>query len=471
MNDSDIIAAIKGLSADSRQVRAGWLFAAIAGKQADGAAYITAAVENGATHVLAPTGTRLPDGIKAVLICDENVRRRFALLAAAFYKNQPAQVAAITGTNGKTSTATFVAQLWQALGCHAASIGTLGVRARNFEKSGGLTTPDPVTLHQELKGLYEAGVTHVGMEASSIGIEQCRLDGVALSGAAFTNLTHDHLDYHGTMEAYYEAKLRLFTKLLPRGAPAVIYTDDPYGEEIAKAIAQTRRVIKLGRKDADIRIVSQTPTPFGQDLQVEYGGQTYAFSLPLVGLFQGLNALVAAGLVMGINGCGFDALVPCLQSLHGVPGRLQRVQGHKKGAAVYVDYAHTPDGLETVLKALRPHTQARLYCVFGCGGDRDRTKRPIMGAIAAKLSDIAIITDDNPRSEDPVAIRAEIAKGAPQARIIGDRKTAIYEAVSSLDAGDVLVIAGKGHEQGQTVGGVVHPFDDVKEAEGAIHAL
>ncbi|NBX66376.1 MAG: UDP-N-acetylmuramoyl-L-alanyl-D-glutamate--2,6-diaminopimelate ligase [Proteobacteria bacterium] len=472
MTDNDILSQIKGLTADSRMARRGWLFAALPGSRAEGVNFIKDAIINGATHILAPLGTVLPADQNAVLILDEDVRRRFALLAASFYKLQPATTVAVTGTNGKTSTVTFTAQLWDALGFSAASLGTLGISSRLTMKKGGLTTPDPVTLHAELADLTAAGITHLAMEASSIGVDQRRLDGVTLKAAAFTNLTHDHLDYHGTMDAYYTCKERLFKTLLPEGASAVVHIDDAYGERLAKTLEGKRPLLRIGRQASEITILKQTPTPFGQILDLNVFGKNFTLNLPLVGLFQGLNALVAAGLVMATDkNISFEKLMPHLEKLSVVPGRLQLVAGHKRGAAVYIDYAHTPHGLETVLKAVRPHTAGRLHVIFGCGGDRDKSKRPVMGGIAAALADVVIITDDNPRTEDAKAIRAEVAAGAPHARVIDDRKIAIFEAISSLLAGDVLVIAGKGHEQGQIVGDIVHPFDDVKVAEEAIHAL
>lgn len=466
MNDTDILSQIKGLTADSRMVRRGWLFAALKGKIADGRLFIQDALINGASIILAPEGTELPDGANATLITDPDARRRFALLAAGFYKLQPQTVAAVTGTNGKTSTVTFASQLWDALGKTSASLGTLGIVSRITMKKGGLTTPDPVQLQAELADLAAAGISHLAMEASSIGIDQRRLDGVKLSAAAFTNLTHDHLDYHGTMDSYFESKARLFDTLLPADAPAILYTDDPYGEKLSHMIKQPKIRIGSG-KDCEIRVDKQTPTPFGQILDVTAAGNAYRINLPLVGLFQGINALTAAGIVMGTEKIGFDVLVPHLENLRGVPGRLQLVPG----APVYVDYAHTPHGLETVLEAIRPHTQGRLVVVFGCGGDRDKGKRPVMGGIATKLADLAIITDDNPRSENPETIRAEIRAGAPNAAEIGDRRTAIREAIAGLDPGDVLVIAGKGHEQGQIINSEILPFDDVQEAADAIGEL
>ncbi|MCB1538339.1 MAG: UDP-N-acetylmuramoyl-L-alanyl-D-glutamate--2,6-diaminopimelate ligase [Rhodospirillales bacterium] len=470
MNDDDILARISGLTADSRMARSGWLFAALPGTRSDGRMYIRDAIVNGAAVILAPEGTVLPEDVlgdvRAMLVTDIDARGRFARLAARFYGRQPETVAAVTGTNGKTSCVTFAAQLWDMLGHTAASLGTLGIVSRITMKKGGLTTPDPVQLQAEMADLAAAGVTHLAMEASSIGLDQRRLDGVRLKAAAFTNLSHDHLDYHGDMETYFAAKRRLFDVLLPQDGVAVINTDDEWGVRLSGMVRQ-RQIRVGGDSGCEIRLVRQIPSATGQVLEVVAEGRTHEIALPLVGLFQGMNALAAAGLVMACDGVGFAQLVPLLEKLHGVPGRLELV----KGAPVYVDYAHTPHGLETVLKALRPHTSGRLVVVFGCGGDRDKGKRPVMGGIATKLADLAIITDDNPRGEDAAKIRAEIRAGAPNAAEIGDRRTAISEAVAGLEAGDVLVIAGKGHEQGQIVGDAVLPFDDVKEAEDAIHAL
>lgn len=471
MNNKSILEKISGLTADSRMVRKGWLFAALPGVRADGRDFIKDAVNNGAIIILAPAGTVLPEGVDAVLITDIDARRRFSLLAAGFYKNQPQTIVAVTGTNGKTSTVTFAAQLWDALGLVSASLGTLGVISRVTMKKGGLTTPDPVALQGELADLAGAGITHLAMEASSIGVDQRRLDGVKLAAAAFTNLTHDHLDYHGTMDGYFEAKARLFTTQLPENAPAVIYIDDAYGAKLASMLDGKRPLIRIGKNAPEMRIESQTPTAFGQLIKVFANGKRHVFALPLVGLFQGINALTAAALVMATEHVSFSELMPYLQRLAGVPGRLQLVPGHPKKAAVYVDYAHTPHGLETVLKALRPHTAGKLVVVFGCGGDRDKGKRIVMGHIAARLADVAIVTDDNPRSEAPAAIRAEIIAGAPEAQEIGDRRAAIRAGVAMLNEGDMLVIAGKGHELGQTIGDTVFPFDDVTEAGAAFKEL
>lgn len=469
--DTNIISAIKGLSADSRMVRKNWLFAALQGQHSDGRLFIKDAINNGATVILAPEGTTLPEDISGVdLVTDADPRRRFALLAAEFYKLQPKTVVAVTGTNGKTSTVTFSSQLWDGLGHISASLGTLGIVSRITMKKGGLTTPDPVTLMAEIADLSAAGITHLAIEASSIGIDQRRLDGVKLAAAAFTNFTHDHLDYHGDMEAYFACKKRLFDTLLPQDKPAIICTDDPAGEQLSRLIENPK--IRIGHsKDCEIRIEKQTPTPFGQILDLVVQGIPYKVNLPLVGLFQGMNALTAAGIVMATDGVPFETLIPHIEKLAPVDGRMQLVPGHPDGAAVYIDYAHTPHGLETVLESVRPHTKGRLVVVFGCGGDRDKSKRSVMGGIATKLADLAIITDDNPRSEDPAQIRAEIRAGAPNAQEIGDRRSAIREGVAGLDTGDVLVIAGKGHEQGQIIGDHVLPFDDVEEARGAIEEL
>ncbi|HEY8962995.1 MAG TPA: UDP-N-acetylmuramoyl-L-alanyl-D-glutamate--2,6-diaminopimelate ligase [Alphaproteobacteria bacterium] len=472
MNDESILSSIKGLTADSRMVRPGVLFAALPGKRVDGRDFIKEAILNGTTLILAPEGTEQPEG-DVTLITDPDPRRRFALLAAKFYKLQPETTVAVTGTNGKTSTVTFAAQIWDALGYNSASLGTLGVISRLLMKKGLLTTPDPVSLQAELADLAAAGITHLGMEASSIGIEQRRLDGVRLSAAAFTNLTQDHLDYHGDMESYFQAKRRLFFSLLPSDKTSAVYVDDDYGARLAADLKKAgRKVVTFGHNGTEIKLVSQTPTVSGQILNVHAFGDNFSINMPLPGLFQGLNALCAAALVLACDrNLKFADVVPHLEALHGVPGRCQLVPGHPKGAAVYVDYAHTPAGLEFVLNALRPHTSGKLVCVFGAGGDRDKSKRPLMGAAVARLADVGIVTDDNPRSENPAVIRSEILPAIPNAKEIGDRHEAIRSAIADLQSGDVLVIAGKGHETGQIIRDVVHPFDDVEEAKVAINAL
>ncbi|HYD99034.1 MAG TPA: UDP-N-acetylmuramoyl-L-alanyl-D-glutamate--2,6-diaminopimelate ligase [Alphaproteobacteria bacterium] len=460
--------ALTGLTADSRAVRPGFLFAALPGAKADGRLFIADALRAGAVAVLAPVGTALPPGSEAVLVTDDEPRRRFALIAAAFYGRQPATTVAITGTSGKTSTAQFTRQLWAALGHKAGAVGTLGVVAPGLTRDGALTTPDAVELHATLAELAAAGVDHVAMEASSHGIEQRRLDGVALAAAGFTNLSRDHLDYHGTMDAYFEAKAALFERLLPRGAPAVVNVDGDWGRTLAGiASGAGLQVLSYGRQGDALRLLGREARPTGQRLHLDVLGAPAVVDLPLVGAFQAYNVLCALGLALATGG-DRDALLAALPGLEGVRGRLELVAQRRNGAAVYVDYAHKPDGLEVVLDTLRAHTHGRLVVAFGCGGDRDRGKRPIMGEIAARMADRVIVTDDNPRTEDAAAVRAEVLAGCPGAAEIGDRREAIRAAVRELAAGDVLVIAGKGHETYQIVGGETRHFDDAEEARAAV---
>ncbi len=460
---------IAGLASDSRKVQPGFLFAALPGVKQDGKTYIDEAVRNGAVAVLTD-GRASVDG--AVAAVSDNPRLSLALAASRFYGKQPAFAAAVTGTNGKTSVAHFARQLWQNNGLKAASIGTLGIHGPDIERSGTLTTPLTLELHAELAELAEIGVTHLAMEASSHGLEQYRLDGVDIKAAGFTNLTLDHLDYHGTMDAYREAKLRLFTDILRSDGTAVLNADSPDYEAFRDAAGE-RPVIDYGWKAQALKIERLTPLPHGQRMEFSVEGRLHITELRLVGDFMAMNALCALG--FAIAGAGEDMhaihnFALGLSELRGVPGRLQLIPGHEKGA-VYVDYAHTPDALDNVLRALRPHTQGRLLAVFGCGGDRDRSKRPLMGRIARQKADVVIVTDDNPRSEDPATIRKQILEGAgDDALEIGDRKTAIAEAISMMGEGDVLVIAGKGHEQGQVINGKVHPFNDAGEAASAILA-
>ena len=461
---------IVGLTCDSRQVRPGFLFAALPGTAADGRAFIAQAIASGATSILAPTDTHLPADCSARLIEDANPRRRFAQMAAAFYRQQPAVMAAVTGTNGKTSTADFARQMWTGLGYRAASIGTLGIIAPQWDNQGGLTTPAPETLHANLAKLAAMGVDHGCIEASSHGLSQYRLDGVALQAAAFTNLTRDHLDYHGDMQSYAVAKQRLFAELLPADGTAVINADSPDAQAFLDIVVQRKlRVLTYGKTGADIRLDSAVPVASGQILSLNVRGQAAEVTLPLAGTFQAWNALAALGLVIA-TGSPADAAIAQLSGLQGVPGRLQKVGERRSGASVYVDYAHTPDALETVLTALRPHVTGtgRLVCLFGCGGDRDAGKRPQMGAIAQTHADVVYVTDDNPRSEDPVLIRRAILSACPKAVEIGERGSAIRDAINELRRGDVLVLAGKGHERGQIVGTTVLPFDDSEEAQNAI---
>ena len=454
---------IAGLTCDSRAVRPGFLFAALPGVQVDGRDYIGAAIENGAVCVLGPVGTKAATPV----LEDHNPRLVFSRLAANFYPHQPESIAAITGSNGKTSTAFFLRQIWEHLDHKAASIGTIGVQGAGFDEPGKLTTPDAVKLHETLQRLADAGVDHLAMEASSHGLEQFRLDGVRVKAAGFTNISRDHLDYHGTMQAYLAAKLRLFTDVVETGGVAVINADAPEAQDVV-AIARKRElaVITYGRAGADICLMERKAHPGGQRLVLKIKKQNFTVNLPLAGAFQAENALCALGLAMGLGTDTVNA-VAALETLSGVPGRMQHV-GCVNGADVYVDFAHTPDALLNVLDALRPHTQNKLHVLFGCGGDRDPGKRPQMGAIAAKTADHVIVTDDNPRSENAAEIRAQILATAPNALDISDRHEAIHAAVSALGAGDVLVLAGKGHEQGQIVDTVVLPFDDVMEAKAAI---
>ena len=456
---------ITGVTADSRKVRPGFLFAALPGSKVDGRQFIPTALEAGAAAVLAPEDAAL--AVPVVSAWDP--RRAYALAAANFWEKQPKVCVAVTGTNGKTSVAAFCRQIFTHAGHKAASMGTLGVRAGDEQITPpGLTTPDAADVFELLAGLVERGVTHMAMEASSHGIDQRRLDGVRLVAAGFTNFTQDHLDYHGTMGAYRAAKLRLFETLMPRGGTAVLNADsEQFPAFAAASLSAGQSIMSIGEDGQHIRQLNRTLLPEGQRLELEFDGRRYDVRLPLAGAFQASNALVAAGLCIAA-GEDAETVFAALEKLEGAPGRLQRVGTGPKGGEAYVDYAHTPDGLETVLEALRPHTRGKLIMVFGAGGDRDRSKRPQMGAIAARLADVAIVTDDNPRSEDPAAIRAEILAAAPGAREIGDRREAIRAACALLGEGDVLVVAGKGHEQGQLVAGVTHPFDDVIETAAAL---
>ncbi|MFC3079563.1 UDP-N-acetylmuramoyl-L-alanyl-D-glutamate--2,6-diaminopimelate ligase [Phenylobacterium terrae] len=459
---------ITGVTADSRKVKPGSLFAALPGTKVDGRAFAQQALAQGAAAVIAEAEI---EGASAPTIVTPDPRRAYALAAAAYFGAQPDVCVAVTGTNGKTSVATFCRQIYTRLGRKGASMGTLGVRTADEQLTPpGLTTPDAADVAELLSELVGKGVTHLALEASSHGIDQRRLDGVKLTAAGFLNLTQDHLDYHGTMEAYLAAKLRLFETLLTRGGTAVLNADsDAYPAFAAAAVQAGHTVFSVGENGQGLKLVAREPTPEGQRLTIEAEGKTYQVALPLVGGYQASNALVAAGLCIA-TGEDVAAVLEALAHLEGAPGRLQRVGRGPKGGEAYVDYAHTPDGLETVLKALRPHVRGRLMVVFGAGGDRDRGKRPIMGEIAVRLADLAIVTDDNPRTEDPAAIRAEILAGAKGAREIGDRRAAIRAAVAELSDGDVLIVAGKGHEEGQTIGAVVHPFNDVAEVREALEA-
>ena len=457
---------IEGVTADSRKVERGFLFAALPGAKADGKSFASAAVARGAAAVLA--NADLPD-LAAPVVKVGDPRRAYALASAAFFGRQPAVCVAVTGTNGKTSVATFCRQIFAAAGLSSASMGTLGVCAGDELLTGpGLTTPDAADVARILADLARRGVTHLALEASSHGVDQRRLDGVSLKAAGFLNLTQDHLDYHGTMGAYRAAKLRLFETLLPRGGCAVLNADsDAYPAFAAAAASNGQSIMSVGAMGQGLTLAGRVVIAAGQRLKVKAWGATHTVTLPLAGAFQVSNALVAAGLCIAA-GLSPEAALGALEKLEGAPGRLQHVGGGPRGGEAYVDYAHTPDGLATVLAALRPHARGRLIVVFGAGGDRDRTKRPQMGAIAVDLADIAIVTDDNPRSEAPAAIRAEIRAGAPGLIEIADRRAAIQAAADRLEAGDILVVAGKGHERGQVVGHITHPFDDVAVTRAAL---
>jgi UDP-N-acetylmuramoyl-L-alanyl-D-glutamate--2,6-diaminopimelate ligase len=460
---------ILGLSADSRAVRPGFLFAAIPGTRDDGRRYIDQAIARGAVAVLAPPSVRaalIDAGVH--LVTDPNPRRRLALMAARFNDAQPDTIVAVTGTNGKTSVASFVGQLWTGLGARAAVIGTLGITAPGWRRGPGLTTPDPVALHETLAALKHDGIDYLALEASSHGLDQYRLDGVCITAAAFTNLSRDHLDYHSSMATYRAAKLRLFDELLVEGGVAVCDAQSPLHEPVA-AIARRRnlKLVTFGRARGDIRCLGAEPRDAGWSLSLDVRGQKFEIDFPLPGEFQVANALCALALVIGC-GAAPGAATPLLSRLDGVPGRMQLAGRLANGASVIVDYAHTPDALATVLRAARAHVARRLVVVFGCGGDRDPGKRPEMGAAVARYADRIIVTDDNPRGENPAAIRAQTLAGCPQAREIGDRSEAIAAAIATLEAGDVLVIAGKGHEQGQIVAGRTLPFDDIGVARAAI---
>jgi UDP-N-acetylmuramoyl-L-alanyl-D-glutamate--2,6-diaminopimelate ligase len=462
---------ITGVTADSRKVREGALFAALPGVNVDGRSFIPGAIAAGAAAILAPEDTP-EQAVPTVRAGD--VRRAYALAAARFWGAQPPVVVAVTGTNGKTSVAAFCRQIFTRLGRKAASLGTLGLQTADEALTPpGLTTPDAAEIARLAAELSARGVTHLAIEASSHGLDQRRLDGLTLTAAGFTNLTQDHLDYHVGMDAYRAAKLRLFEALLPRGATAVLNADaEDFAAFAAAAVIHGHTILSVGDAGQGLKLVSRTPTPGGQRLTIRAAELEVEVTLPLAGAFQAANALVAAGLCIAA-GEDAAAVLSALEHLTGAPGRLQRVGVGAHGGEAYVDYAHTPDGLRTVLTALRPHARGRLIVVFGAGGDRDRAKRPLMGAAAAELADLAIVTDDNPRSEDPAAIRRAILAAAPAALEVADRRAAIRAAVEQLREGDVLVVAGKGHERGQIVGPKVYPFDDVEEtaaALGGVHA-
>lgn len=459
---------ITGVSVDSRKVKRGDLFVAIPGTKADGLAFVPQALAAGAAAVMAERAPELPDTVAFVQI--DNVRRGLALAAANFYPRQPQTIAAVTGTSGKTSVAAFTRQIWASLGKQAASIGTVGVVTPSREVYGSLTTPDPIELHRTLDELAGEGVTHLALEASSHGLDQHRLDGVRVSVGGFTNLSRDHLDYHPTLEAYLAAKLILFERLVAQDGTAVVVADHEHSPIVLDAARKRGlKLFTVGRNGSDLKVADVAIDGFSQTLAVIHAGKSYRIRLPLVGAFQVENALVAAGFAIATGSEASDVL-NALEGLQGAKGRLELV-GQKNGAPIFVDYAHKPDALEKTLEALRPYVNQRLVLVFGAGGDRDKGKRPLMGEIAARNADWTIVTDDNPRMEEPASIRKAILAAVPGATEIGDRREAITHAVAELQPGDVLVVAGKGHESGQIVGSKTLPFSDHEAVTTALKEL
>jgi UDP-N-acetylmuramoyl-L-alanyl-D-glutamate--2,6-diaminopimelate ligase len=452
---------VTGFALDNRKVAAGAVFGAFPGARVNGEDYIPAAVAAGAIAVVARPEARVEG---AVHIRSDEPRKLFAQMAAIFYAPYPQSVVAVTGTNGKTSTVELTRQLWRMAGEKSASIGTLGITTAVDQVSTGLTTPDIVTFLSNMAGLAKEGVTHVAYEASSHGLAQYRSEGLPVTAGAFTNLSRDHLDYHGTMEHYFAAKMRLFDEVVAQGGSAVVWADDERsGEVIDHARARGLNVLSVGTQGETLRLVERTPSLLGQTLLIEAEGATHKVQLPLIGAYQAANALTAAALVLATGGKLKDVLGH-LARVQPVRGRLERAVISRAGAPVYVDYAHTPDGLRAAIEALRPHTQGRLITLFGAGGDRDAGKRPLMGQVASALSDHVIVTDDNPRGEEPEVIRSAIMAGAPGAQEIGGRRDAIAAAIAMAGPQDIVLLAGKGHEQGQIIGDRVLPFDDVTVA-------
>ena len=467
-------AMISGLAVDSRDVRPGVLFAALPGARVHGAQFAARAVAEGAAAILTDKagaeilGDRIGD---AALVVAEDPRAALAQAAALWFGAQPPTMVAVTGTNGKTSVSTFCRQLWVEMGETAVNLGTTGVEGA-WSHPLRHTTPEPITLHRALAEAARAGVTHGAMEASSHGLDQRRLDGVLLAAAGFTNFSQDHLDYHKTLDAYFEAKMGLFERVLGEDGVAVVNLDDPRGPEVAaRAEARGQEVIGVGRgPEARLRILAQRFDATGQELRFDWQGRAHLARLPLVGGFQADNAMLAAGLVIAA-GADAEEVFAVLPRLSTVRGRMQHAATRTNGATVFVDYAHTPDAVETALKSLRPHVMGRIVAIVGAGGDRDKTKRPLMGEAAHRHADLVIVTDDNPRSEDPATIRTEVLLGAPDAMEVGDRAEAILRGVDALGPGDALLICGKGHETGQIIGDDVLPFDDVEQASVAVAAL
>jgi UDP-N-acetylmuramoyl-L-alanyl-D-glutamate--2,6-diaminopimelate ligase len=454
-------AAVTGFAIDHRKVAPGTVFGAFRGARFNGEDYINAAIAAGAIAVVA----RADAGVEgaAHIVADEP-RRKFARLAARFFAPFPETVVAVTGTNGKTSNVELIRQLWRMAGHPSASIGTLGVTTADEQVTTGLTTPDIVTFLSNMAGLERMGITHAAFEASSHGLSQYRTEGLPVRAGAFTNFSRDHLDYHGTMESYFEAKMRLFSEVVDADGTAVIWTDDPKSGEVLKRCQERGlRRLTVGSRGEALRLLAREPTQLGQTLKIEVEGKAHIVKLPLIGAYQAANALTAAGLAIA-TGAEFAQTLDHLARVQPVRGRLERAVISRTGAPVYVDYAHTPDAIEAAVEALRPHAKGRLITLFGAGGDRDVGKRAEMGVVAARLADLVIVTDDNPRSEDPAAIRRDILSGAPDAREVAGRRDAIAAAIAEAGPDDIVLLAGKGHEQGQIVGDQVLPFDDVAVA-------
>jgi len=458
---------VTGLTCDSREVQPGFVFAALPGTVTDGRKFIESALEKGASAVLSMGEMDLP----VPYLASDEPRLAYAHMAAKLHEGQPETLVAMTGTNGKSSTVEFLRQIWAYAGKQAACFGTLGVQAPKGYRPLTHTTPDAVALHITLSELTDEGVTHAAMEASSHGLDQYRLDAVKVTASGFTNLTQDHFDYHTDVEGYFLAKARLFTELTPSGAPVVINTNDEYGQRLVKMCEQRGQdVMQVGWSGQDIRIDEVMPRASSQIVTLVVKGERHKVELPLAGEFQVLNAVSALGLAM-VTGVEKDIALEALENLHGVAGRMERAGQTKEGAPIFVDFAHTEDGLDKLLRSVRPHTMGKIIVAFGCGGDRDPDKRPKMGKIAAKLADDVIVTDDNPRTEEAATIRKAVLSGCPEATEIGDRAKAIREGIKRLGPKDCLVIAGKGHEQGQIVGTQVIPFSDVEQVKLALKEL
>ncbi len=454
---------IAGLALDSRDVEPGYLFAALPGSQHDGRDFIADAIERGATAVLAPPGTAIKQH-SVRLVTDPDTRVRLSHMAARFYGPQPKWVTAVTGTNGKSSVADMARQIWQLMGHAPASIGTLGIHTRKGAIAApGLTTLDPISLHKTLAELARVGTTHVALEASSHGLDQARVDAVEIAAAAFTTFGRDHLDYHHNQADYFSAKARLFDRILPAGGTAVLNADIPEFGPLKKICAARRHDISSYGVAGEIKLIKVAPRADGQEIEFELAGQSHKVALPLFGAFQAHNMLASLGLVLATE-TDHQAVLAALPGLRGVPGRMEHVASHPNGAGIFVDYAHTHDALTTALTSIRPHCAGRLIVVFGAGGDRDTGKRPLMGTAAAALADAIFVTDDNPRSENPADIRAQILATCPGATEIGDRQAAIGTAIASLSAKDILIIAGKGHETGQITADGLIEFNDAEIA-------